>query len=99
MKIHVPSNVQVISTAKAMFGSVSDGGASSDTRPVKADSDMSDDDDSSDNDDDSTPRPAAKAQPTPQPQPHPEGHQYTLRVTGSATVGSLEILHDAAPSH
>jgi hypothetical protein len=101
MKIHVPPNVQVISTAKAMLGSVSDGGAGSDTRPVKADSAMmSDDDDNSDNDDDSTPRPAAtaKAQPKPQP-PQPEGHQYTLRVTGSATVGSLEILHDAAPSH
>jgi hypothetical protein len=98
MKIHVPSNVQVVSTAKAMLGSVSDEGAGSDARPVKTDSAMNDDDDSdNDNDEDSTPRPAAKAQAKPQPQPG--GHQYTLRVTGTATVGSLEILHDAAPSH
>jgi hypothetical protein len=102
MTIHVPSNVQVVSTAKAVLGNVSDASASSGSHASKtASSDTSDDDDMSDTDDDSMPSRVAKSQPQAQPQPQPssQGHQYTLRVTGSATAGSLEILHDATPSH
>jgi len=152
MRIHVPPNVQVVSTAKAMLGSVDDNGTdkpskvkvtvdtddSSDMNDASDSSDMNDSDDSDSSDmsgmSDATKArvevakakaeaakaraEAAKAQaeaakagqphpqPHPNPQPHPQPGQatgtgpttYTLRITGSATIGSLEILHDATPT-
>ena len=153
MRIHVPPNVQVVSTAKAMLGSVDDNATgkpskvkvmvdtddSSDMNDASDSSDM-DDSDSSDSSDMSALSPGVKAQiaaakaqaasvkaqvaaakaqaaaakagrgnPQPHPEPHPEPHPgqatgtgptttYTLRITGSATIGSLEILHDATPT-
>jgi N-terminal domain of toast_rack, DUF2154 len=106
MKIHVPPDVQVLSTAKAVLGNVDDNAVEHST--PAADSDMSDSDSSDSNDDDSDSSATAKAaavhpQPKPQPkvqvQPGPQPHRYTLRITGTAAVGSLEILHDAATSH
>jgi hypothetical protein len=104
MKIHVPPDIQVLSTAKALLGDVSDAGpshaASSDTGDMSDMSDSSDMNNMSDDDSDSSAAPK-KVQPHPHPQPQAQAqqpHTYTLRVTGAATVGSLEILHDAGAS-
>jgi hypothetical protein len=104
MRIHVPPNIQVYSTAKAILGEVSDAG----DHPAAA-ADTSDDSDASDSgdmndmsDEDSSKVVKAHPHPTPHPTPHPaplpvvhQGPTYTLRISGSATIGSLEIMHDA----
>jgi hypothetical protein len=103
MRIHVPPNVQVISTAKAMLGGVDDGGSSSGSDSSSDSSDSADDSDSDSDSADAAPKPAqTHVQPQPPPRSHVQGMPagagpttYTLRVTGTATLGSLEILHDA----
>ncbi|HWZ57598.1 MAG TPA: hypothetical protein VNW46_01385 [Gemmatimonadaceae bacterium] len=100
MRIHVPPNIQVYSTAKAILGEVSDAGdhlaaAAADTSDDSDNSDSSDMQDMGDMGDSSK---MVKAHPHPHPAPMPVVHQgptYTLRISGSATIGSLEIMHDA----
>jgi hypothetical protein len=125
MKIHVPANVRVVSTAKAILGAVTDQGndtgkAKSDDHDMSDSSDMDMSDSSDDSDDDSAAvkarvdaakmraeaakihAEAAKVR-ADQEKVRAEAEKaeltqapvHTLYITGSATVGSLEILHDA----